>query len=172
MYIAGIDPTFSQTSAEASSQGVKFGAGQLGYNSTSQGPKGYIWAKAGAAITGDGYVCILTATPTGGWVANMITTTNAGGGTGAGKLIGVCRSTVAGGLTTDSYGWFQVYGQGTVRVAASAAAYTQLYTTATAGVLNTTSTAGITRGIVINTANGGSEANVQGVINNPITTTA
>lgn len=148
MYIAGINPTFSQSSAEVTAQGLKYGPGQLGYNSTSEGPKGYIWAKANAAITGDSYVCILTVSASG-WTADMITTTLAAAGTGQGKLVGVCRSDVA--LATNGWGWFQIFGVGNVRVSAAVAAYTNILATATAGQLDDGGT-GPVSGIVLTTA--------------------
>jgi hypothetical protein len=155
MYQLGIDPTV--TSATPA-----FDVGQVAFNTTSDGAKGYIYVQANGAITGDGYVCDIDAST---FDAAMSTTTTTAPGTGAGKPVGVARVAFA----DNEYGWLQVYGPGTIRVLASAAAYTLLNSTATAGSLDDDATAGaeVINGLVLDVANGGGAASVAGFINWP-----
>lgn len=159
MYISGIDPT----SVRTSSQGGEFALGTVGWNMTSAGPKGYIYVQdSGSGITGDGYVCDVDGSA---FTAVMSTTTTTAPGTGAGKPVGVARAAIA----ASGYGWLQVYGAGTVRVAASAAAYTILNSTATGGQIDDDATAGaeVIDGIVLDVANGGAAGTAAGWINWP-----
>lgn len=159
MYIAGIDPTSVKTSTE----GPEFKVGSIGWNQTSAGPKGYIYVQdSGSGLTGDGYVCDIDGSA---FTAVLSTTTTTAPGTGAGKLVGVCRAAVA----ASGYGWLQIFGAGTVRVAASAAAYTLLNSTATAGQIDDDATAGaeVIDGIVLDVANGGAAGTAAGWINWP-----
>lgn len=155
MYQFGIDPTKVSTSPE-------FDVGQVAFNTTSDGAKGYIYVQANGAITGDGYVCDVDGSS---FDAAMSTTTTTAPGTGAGKLVGVARAAFA----DNEYGWLQVFGPGTVRVAASAAAYTILNSTATAGQLDDDATAGaeVIDGIVLDAANGGAAGTAAGFLNWP-----
>ena len=156
MYVMGIDPTATSSSAQ-------FSVGQLGANVTSAGVKIYMYVKAdGTGVTGDGYVCDIDGST---FVASMSSTTTTAPGTGQGKSVGVARAA----LTASYYGWLQVYGAGTVRVAASAAAYTNLNSTATAGQIDDDATAGaeVIDGIALDAANGGSAGTAAGWINWP-----
>ena len=118
----------------------------------------WIYCQANGAITGDGYVCLISES----YQADMIETTLSG--TGFGEQVGVAKHAWA----DNEYGWIQVRGTADIRVAASAAADTTLNTTATAGVLDDDQTAGSEDilGCAIKTANGGSEANVEGYLSN------
>lgn len=155
MYAMGIDPTVTATTPE-------FTPGTLGANLTSAGIKVYIYVQANGAITADGYVCDIDGS---NFDAAMSTTTTTAPGTGAGKSVGVARAAFA----DNAYGWLQVYGPGLVRVAASAAAYTILNSTATAGQIDDDATAGaeVIDGIVLDAANGGSAGTAAGWINWP-----
>lgn len=158
MYIFGINPT----SVRASTEVPEFGVGQIGFNITSSGPKGYIYVQdSGSAITGDGYVVVIGSD----FKAVMASTTTAAAGTGQGKMAGVARAAIA----ASGYGWVQIYGQGTVRTLTLAAAYTQLNVTATAGALDddATSTRQVIDGMVLDTATGGATANTSGLLNWP-----
>lgn len=159
MYISGINPTNVRTSTE----GAEFQVGTIGFNQTSAGPKGYIYVQdSGAGITGDGYVALVDGSA---YTAIMASTTTSAPGTGAGKLAGVARAAIA----ASGYGWLQVFGAGTVRTLASAAAYTVINTTATAGALDDDAGAGseVIDGIVLDVATGGAEASTAGFINWP-----
>lgn len=156
MYQIGIDPT--EVSATP-----RFTVGTVVFNSDgANGTKGYVYVQANGAITGTGYVCDIDSSSGD---AAMCTTTTTAPGTGAGKLVGVARATFA----DNEYGWLQVYGPGVVRVSASAAAYTLLNSTATAGQLDDDATAGaeIIDGIVLDVANGGAAGVVAGFLNWP-----
>lgn len=157
MYLSGIDPTDISSTA-------KFGLGQIAFNVTSAGVKGYIYVQdSGSGITGDGYVALVDGSS---FAAVMATTTTSAPGTGQGKLAGVARWA----FTASYYGWLQIFGPGTVRVAASCAAYTQINTTATGGQLDDDATAGaeVVNGIALDVANGGSAGTVAAWINWPV----
>lgn len=159
MYIFGIDPTKVRTSSE----GAEFDPGQIGFNTTSDGSKGYIYVQdSGSGITGDGYVALVDGAA---FTAVMASTTTSAPGTGAGKMAGIARAAIA----ASGFGWLQIFGAGTVQVSASAAAYTLINTTATAGQLDDDAGAGseVMDGIVLNTANGGSAGTAAGFINWP-----
>ncbi|UGQ44969.1 hypothetical protein [Massilia endophytica] len=155
MYIFGIDPTKTSTTAE-------FDVGQIGFNTSSDGAKGYMYVQANGAITGDGYVCDIDVSS---FDAAMSTTTTTAPGTGQGKPVGIARVAFA----DNDYGWVQIYGVGVVRVAASCAAYTALNSTATAGQIDDDATAGaeVIEGVILDAANGGSAGTVAGFINWP-----
>ena len=155
MYQFGIDPTKTSTAAE-------FEPGTVAFNSTADGSKGYIYVQANGAITGDGYVCDIDGSS---FDAAMCTTTTTAPGTGQGKAVGIARVAFA----DNEFGWLQVFGPGTVRVAASCAAYTLLNSTATAGQIDDDATAGaeVIDGIVLDVANGGSAATAAGFLNFP-----
>lgn len=159
MYVMGIDPTKVRTTLE----GPEFDVGQVGMNATSDGTKGYIYVRSDATgITGDGYVCDYGAAT---YVASMSTTTTTAPGTGQGKGIGVARAAIV----ANGYGWLQVFGPGTIRVAASCAAFTQLNSTGTAGTIDDDATASseVITGVAINTANGVAAGAVAGILTWP-----
>lgn len=156
MYISGIDPT------QVDNVQTQL-LGQLGFNATSAGPKGYVYVLVGAGgFTGDGYIVDVDGSS---YSAVMSTTTTTAPGTGAGKLVGAARAVA----TAGQYAWIQVYGPGTVRVAASCAAYTLINSTGTAGQLDDDATAGaeVIDGIVLDVANGGAAGTVAGWFNWP-----
>ncbi len=155
MYQLGIDPTVTHTTPQ-------FDVGQIAFTTDDDGAKGYIYVQANGAITGDGYVCDIDGSS---FDAAMSTTTTTAPGTGQGKPVGVARAAFA----DNAYGWLQIYGPGTVRVAASAAAYTALNSTATAGQIDDDGTTGaeVIDGIVLDVANGGSAGTAAGFINWP-----
>lgn len=159
MYVMGIDPTKVRTSTE----GPEFGLGQIGANATSTGTKEYIYVRdSGSGITGDGYVCDIDSSA---FTAVMSTTTTTQPGTGQGKQVGVARAAIA----ANGYGWLQIFGSGTIRVAASCAAYTQLNSTGTAGTIDDDATASseVITGIALDVANGGAAGTVAGVMTYP-----
>lgn len=152
MYLSGIDPT--QVSAGTASDMAVAEVGQLAFNTTSAGIKGYIYVKdSGSGITGDGYVCDIDGSA---YTAVMCTTTTTAPGTGAGKAVGVARAAVTAGY----YCWLQIYGPGVVRTSASCAAYTLINSTATAGQLDDDASVGaeVINGIVLDVATGGAAA--------------
>lgn len=156
MYQMGLDVTRVTVGAE-------FNLGTVIFTPTSAGVKGYMYVRdSGAGITGDGYVVDIDVSA---FTAIMSTTTTTAPGTGAGKPVGVARAA----FTASYYGWVQVFGPGTVRVLASAVAYTYLNSTGTAGALDDDATASseVIDGIVLDVANGGATSNVAGFLNWP-----
>lgn len=155
MFITGIDPTETSTIP-------RFTPGTIAFNNPTSGSKGYMYVKASGAITGDGYVVDIDGSS---FEAVMSTTTTTAPGTGQGKAVGVARCAV----TSGDYAWVQIYGAGVVRVAASAAAYTNLNSTATAGQIDDDATAGseVIEGVVLDVANGGAAGTAAGFINFP-----
>lgn len=175
--VIGIDPTKVRTSTE----GPEFDLGTIGWEEdapslqsaaigvtggsggTDEGPKAYMYVKAAAAgVTGDAYVCIVNPSTK---VATMVTDTLSAPGAGAGFPMGVARAAIA----ANGYGWVQVFGVGTIRVLTLAAVGTLLTTSATSGVLDDATTAGleVVDGMVLTATAGGSTENVAGFMNWP-----
>jgi hypothetical protein len=87
----------------------------------------------------------------------MATTTNtAPGASGFGSRVGAAQAALA----DNQYGWFQIFGKGSLRTLASAAKGTRLNTTATAGAVDDDGTASSEAifGVVLGTATGGAAA--------------
>lgn len=124
-----------------------------GYDDPTYGYQEFIYGRANGTITGAGYAC----TETTGFDFTLATVTQTTPGTaGPGTRVGIAQAA----MTDNQYGWFQVYGKGSLRTAASAAKGTRLNTTATGGVLDDDGTAGSESvlGVVLSTATGGAEA--------------
>ena len=149
--IIGISPT----AVTASTAEPAFRLGTVGgYADPSNGYQEFVYGRANGAITGAGYVCVEET----GFDFAMITVTKTTAGTaGFGSRVAVPMAA----LSDNQYGWFQIYGKGTVRTLASAAKGTRLNTTATGGALDDDATGGseAVEGIVLGTATGGAEAN-------------
>lgn len=159
MYLTNIDPTQVWASTEVPG----FAPGDIAFNKTSAGVKGFVFVKdSGSGITGDGYVALVDGSD---FTAAMSTDTLSAPGAGQGKLVGVARAAIA----ANGFGWLQIYGAGTIRVLASAAAYSQLTTSATAGCLDDATTVGleVVDGMTLDAANGGATANTAGFLNWP-----
>lgn len=154
MYLSGIDPTTTSTTAV-------YGLGDLGANTTSAGTKIYMYVRASSAVSANFVVDINGST----YAAVQTTTTTGAPGTGTGKSIGVAPTA----FSANDYGWVQVYGPGLVQVGASCAAFTNLNTTATAGMIDDDATAGARRidGIVLTAARAASNGTAAGWINWP-----
>lgn len=119
----------------------------------------WVYVQANGAITAAGYVAAITEA----FQAAMATNTVAG----YGNIIGVAGVAFA----DNDYGWLQIKGPASIRVAASCAANVAITTTTTAGQLDDaagTGTKTIT-GIALTTANGGSAGTAAGVLNYPVT---
>ncbi len=148
--VIGIDKTKVTLAANP----AEFKLGTIGgYDDPLLGYQEFVYGKAAAAITGVGYL----AGEQTGFTFTMLTTANSAEGTmGFGTRIGAAPAAMAMG----DYGWFQVYGKGSVRTLASAAKGTRLNTTATAGVPDDDGTAASRSllGIVLLTATGGAPA--------------
>lgn len=130
---------------------------------TSDGYKEFVYGRADGAITAAGYVVVEKT----GFDFSLISVTATTPGTaGFGSRVAVAQAALA----DNEYGWFQVYGKGSVRTLASAAKGTRLNTTGTNGALDDDATAGSEAvfGIVLLTATGGAEAtNADAVLTYP-----
>lgn len=124
-----------------------------GYDDPTNGYQEFVYGRANGAVTGAGYACVEA---TGFDFALVTTTTTAPGASGFGARVGVAQAALA----DNEYGWFQIFGKGSVRTLASAAKGTRLNSTATGGALDDDGTAGSEAifGIVLGTATGGAEA--------------
>ena len=124
-----------------------------GYDDPTNGYQEFVYGRAAGAVTGAGYLCVEA---TGFDFAMVSVTTTAPGASGFGSRCGAAQAALA----DNEYGWFQIYGKGSVRTLASAAKGTQLNTTATGGALDDDATAGaeVINGLVLGTATGGAAA--------------
>jgi hypothetical protein len=124
-----------------------------GYDDPTNGYQEFIYGRAAGAVTGAGYLCVEA---TGFDFAMASTTTTAPGASGPGSRCGAAM----GALADNEYGWFQIYGKGSLRTLASAAKGTQLNSTATNGAVDDDAGAGaeVINGLTIGTATGGAEA--------------
>jgi hypothetical protein len=124
-----------------------------GYDDPTNGYQEFVYGRADGAVTGLGYLCVEAT----GFDFAMATTTNtAPGASGFGSRVGAAQAALA----DNEYGWFQIYGKGSLRTLASAAKGTRLNTTATAGAVDDDGTASAEAivGVVLGTATGASAA--------------
>ena len=124
-----------------------------GYDDPTNGYQEFVYGRANGAVTAVGYVCVEET----GYDFAMINVTKTTPGTaGFGSRVGVAQAVLA----DNQFGWFQIYGKGSVRTLASAAKGTRLNTTATDGALDDDATAGSEAvfGVVLGTATGGAAA--------------
>ena len=110
-----------------------------GYDSPTLGYQEFVYGSANGVITGAGYGVV---EQTGFDFIMATTTTTAPGASGYGTRFGAAQAALA----DNEFGWFQIYGKGSIRTLASAAKGTRL-----------NSSEAIT-GITILTATGGSAA--------------
>ena len=150
--LIGIDPTKTFLSTEI--PGFQLGD-VSGYNDPVNGYQEFVFGQAEAAVVAAGLVLVEGANN----VWSRITTANTAAGQvgGHGSRVGACPAA----LTASGFGWFQVYGRGTINTLASAALGTRLNTTATAGALDDDGTAAsrAIAGLVLKVATGGAQAN-------------
>lgn len=129
-----------------------------GYDSPTQGFQEFVYGRANGAVTGLGFACVEQT----GFDFAMLTTANSGNG----SRVGAAQAA----MLDNQYGWFQVYGKGSLRTLASAAANARLNTTATAGAVDDDGTAASKSilGAAILTATGGAAAtNADAIFNYP-----
>lgn len=120
-----------------------------GYSDPTLGYQEFVYGRADGAVTGLGYVCV---EETGFDFTMASTTSTAPGASGFGSRVAVAQAALA----DNEYGWFQIYGKGSVRTLADAAKGTRLNSTGTAGALDDDATGGSEAivGIVLGTATG------------------
>ena len=144
----------SKADVTASTANAQFRLGTVGgYDDPTNGYQEFVYGRADGAVTGAGYLCVEET----GFDFTMVSTTSTTPGTaGSGSRCGAAQAALA----DNEYGWFQIYGKGSLRTLASAAKGTQLNSTATAGAVDDDATAGseVIVGVVLLTATGGSAA--------------
>ncbi|NBW20862.1 MAG: hypothetical protein EBR82_74160 [Caulobacteraceae bacterium] len=144
----------SKTDVTASSSNPQFRLGTVGgYDDPTNGYQEFVYGRADGAVTGAGYLCVEET----GFDFTMVSTTSTTPGTaGPGSRCGAAQVALA----DNEYGWFQIYGKGSLRTLASAAKGTQLNSTGTAGAVDDDATAGseVITGLVLLTATGGAAA--------------
>lgn len=141
----GLNTTAVRTSAE----GPEFRVGTvMGLDDYDDGRKEFLYVNASEAITGLGYACVVD----GDGTAEMLDNTSAAPGAHQSMRVGAAQAAIESG----GYGWVQIYGKGSLRTAASAAAGTALNSTATAGQVDDDATAGaeVIDGLSLGTATG------------------
>lgn len=148
--IIGISPT--QITAATDVPAFRLGT-VGGYDDPVNGYQEFIYGRANGAVTGLGYLCVET---TGFDFAMATVTLTTPGTAGPGSRVGAAQAALA----DNQYGWFQIYGKGSLRTLASAAIGTRLNTTATAGAVDDDGTTGAESlfGLVLGTATGGAAA--------------
>ncbi len=124
-----------------------------GYDDPTNGYQEFVYGRAAGAVTGAGYLCVEA---TGFDFAMVSVTTTAPGASGFGSRCGAAQAALA----DNEYGWFQIYGKGSVRTLASAAKGTRLNSTATNGAVDDDGGTGAEaiNGLTLGTATGGAEA--------------
>lgn len=144
---------------------LAFQLGTRGVNTTSTGPKEFVFVQfpASTALAVGDAVLFNSA-----GVASVCNTTTTTPGDAAGRMVGICRAVVTS-LAAAQYGWVQRTGASTLNAAASAVRNTALNTTATAGRLDDDATAGaeVVDGISLNTTVGGVAAVTACTLNFP-----
>lgn len=148
----GGNPLTSYTQAEVNA-GRGMGAGDRFVDYMG---REYIFLKASAAISAARF-CALANDNSG--AQHLTNAQNA-----SGSRVGVASTDVASG----DWGWFQVYGPVSIRVAASTTGGAKLYTTATAGVAGSTAASqDEIAGATLTTTSGGAESSANGFVNYP-----
>jgi hypothetical protein len=144
----------SKDQVTASTATAAFRLGTVGgYDDPTNGYQEFVYGRADGAVTGLGYLCVEIT----GFDFTLASTTSTTPGTaGPSSRCGAAQAALA----DNEFGWFQVYGKGSLRTLASAAKGTQLNTTATGGAVDDDATAGaeVIGGLVLLTATGGAAA--------------
>jgi hypothetical protein len=154
----------SAAEVTASTSTAAFRLGTVGgYDHPTLGYQEFVYGRANGAVTAAGFLCV---EETGFDFVMASTTTTAPGASGFGSRAGAAQAALA----DNEFGWFQIYGKGSVRTLASAAKGTRLNSTGTAGAVDDDGTAGSEEvvGLTLGTATGGSAAtNVDACFNYP-----
>jgi len=153
--ILGIVPTQTwPATAGTSTPAPGFKLGQLGgYDHPTAGYQEFVFGRANGAVTGLGYLCV---EQTGFDFALASTTSTAPGASGHGTRCGAAQAALA----DNEFGWFQIYGLGSLRTLASAAIGTRLNSTGTGGAVDDDGTASseAINGLVLGVVTGGAPA--------------
>lgn len=142
----------SPAKVAASTAVPEYRLGTIGVAEESDGTKAFMYVHAAEAITAAGYLCVVDSS----FEAEMVDTTSSAPGAGAGRPVGAAQAAIA----DNEYFWIQIYGVGSLRTLASAAAGTELTSSATPGAVDDATTAGleVINGLSLGTATGGAAA--------------
>lgn len=121
-----------------------------GLTDFTKGYQEFVYGRANGAVTGLGYACV---EETGFDFAMINVTKTTPGTAGYGSRMAVAQAVLA----DNQYGWFQIYGKGSLRILASCAKGTRLNTTGTSGAVDDDATGGseAIAGVVLGTAAAG-----------------
>ena len=150
----------SAAQVTASTGTAEFRLGTVGgYDSPTLGYQEFVYGSANGAITAAGYGVVEL---TGFDFIMASTTTTAPGQSGYGSRFGAAQAVLA----DNEFGWFQIYGKGSLRLLASCVKGTRLNTTATAGALDDdgTGSSEAISGVVLLTTAGASAATATDVV--------
>lgn len=116
------------------------------------GTKLFIYGHAAEIVTAAGYLCQFDSD----YEVQMVDSTSSAPGVGQGLRVGAAMAALA----DNDWGWFQVYGKGSLRTLASAAVGSALTSSATPGAVDDATTAGleVINGLSLGTATGGAAA--------------
>lgn len=159
----GIDPTNAYAAADVTAGRVPYGYGDRGIDADG---REYMFVRADAGGITDRFVAAVI---DGAFTATMLTLTNSTPGS-AGGTVGMAVGSPQGvSIPASGAGWLLVRGAGTIRVLASAARYTLLNTTATAGAVDDDATSGSEQivGMALLVTNGGAPAVQAAMLNYP-----
>lgn len=145
--IIGLNAT--EVTAATSAPAFRLGT-RGGYDHPTLGYQEFIYGRANGAITGLGYLCV---EQTGFDFALASLTSTAPGASGHGTRCGAAQAA----LSDNQYGWFQVYGKGSLRLLGATAIGTRLNSSATGGAVDDAATVGseVINGLVIQTLTSG-----------------
>jgi hypothetical protein len=157
--IIGISPTEVTTST--TTPAFRLGS-RAGVDHPTNGYQEFVYGRAKGAITGLGYVCVETTDFDFAMVTVTLTTA---GTAGFGSRLAVPQAA----MLDNTFGWFQIYGKGTIRTTGAAAIGTRLNTTGTAGTVDDDATGGSEAifGLVLLTATGGAAAGADAILTYP-----
>ncbi len=157
--IQGIIPT--QKWAATDVPGFKLG--QVGgYDHPQYGYQEFVFGRANGVFTGPGYLGVEQV----GFDFIMASlTTTAPGASGHGSRCAAAQVALA----DNEYGWFQIYGQGLIRLLGATAVGTRLNSSSTNGALDDAATGGseAINGLVINVLTSGDATSEAGVFSYP-----
>lgn len=133
-----------------------------GYDHPDNGYQEFVYGRAQGAVTGLGYLCV---EKTGFDFALASVTSTAPGASGHGTRCGAAQAALA----DNEYGWFQVYGKGSLRTLGATAIGTRLNSSSTGGAVDDAGTAGseAINGLVLLTLTAGDATSADAMFNYP-----
>ncbi len=157
--IIGISPT--QITAATATAAFRLGT-RGGYDHPTYGYQEFVYGRANGAVTGLGYLCV---EQTGFDFALASLTSTAPGASGFGTRCAAAQAALA----DNEFGWFQVYGKGSLRLLGATAIGTRLNSSATGGAVDDAATSGseVINGLVIMTLTSGDATTTDAMFSYP-----